>query len=75
MVAETEVGMMRAFYRRLCAINYPALLVCIWMTSLVVLAIGIAALVCGYPRLTCMLALGSVVLISLPDRAGQPFDL
>jgi hypothetical protein len=64
---------MRGWYRKLCAINYPTVLVCFWLSGSVALTLAIIALALGFKTIALLMVLLALILISLPDDIGSPF--
>lgn len=64
---------MRGWYRKLCAINYPTVLVFFWLSGSVALTLAIIALALGFKTVALLMVALALILISLPDDIGSPF--
>lgn len=62
------------WYCRLCAINYPAVLVFFWLAASVMIAVGMIAFLLGFRTIALISTCAALVLISLPGDIGSPFE-
>lgn len=62
------------WYRRICAINYPAVLVFFWIAGSAMIALAMIAFLLGFRTIALLSAFAALVLISLPDDIGSPFE-